>query len=266
MIKLMGTDFEIKSFPDNTPLIKRMIGCWNPDTFLYWYFDSMEELFSVICIAQNIREYQRTNLHLVLPYIPNARMDRTEDSKDVFTLKYFCKVINSLEFKSVTVFDPHSAVSAALLDRVFVQNPDRLINRVFKEINSTEAEEPFFVFPDAGAAKRYSGHGQSVTGFKRRDWDTGEILGLDLIGEIPQGRPALIVDDICSRGGTFIHTAQKLHEAGVEKVYLFVSHCENTVLQGDLLNGEHIEHLFTTDSILRADHEMITKFKIWEVM
>lgn len=84
-------------------------------------------------------------------------------------------------------------------------------------------------------------------------WETGEIKGLDLSGEIDQlpGKDILIVDDICSRGGTFYHSAKKLKEAGVGKIYLYVTHCENTVYDGELLkNNGLIEKIYTTDTIL----------------
>lgn len=61
----------------------------------------------------------------------------------------------------------------------------------------------------------------------------------------------LIIDDICSKGGTFYHSAKKLKELGANKIYLYVSHCENTIYAGELLKDNGlIEKIFTTDSIL----------------
>ena len=39
-----------------------------------------------------------------MPYISNARKDRAHREKDVFTLKYFANIINSLNFDNVYVF------------------------------------------------------------------------------------------------------------------------------------------------------------------
>lgn len=110
-------------------------------------------------------------------------------------------------------------------------------------------------YPDAGAMKRYSSavHLPYAFGIKNRDWETGEIKGLDLSGEIDQlpGKDILIVDDICSRGGTFYYSAKKLKEAGVGKIYLYITHCENTIYEGELLkNNGLIEKIYTTDTIL----------------
>jgi ribose-phosphate pyrophosphokinase len=41
-------------------------------------------------------------------------------------------------------------------------------------------------------------------------------------------------------------------------VYLYVTHCENSILQGEVLTSGLIERVFTTNSILTAEHENIT--------
>ena len=44
---------------------------------------------------------------------------------------------------------------------------------------------------------------------------------------------------------------QKLKEAGVGKIYLYITHCENTIYEGELLkNNGLIEKIYTTDTIL----------------
>ena len=85
---------------------------------------------------------------------------------------------------------------------------------------------------------------------KKRDWKTGNILGLDIINaEAIKGKNVLIVDDICSRGGTFYHSAKALKEAGAARISLYVTHLEKTVLDGELFTSGLIEAIYTTDSI-----------------
>ena len=116
-------------------------------------------------------------------------------------------------------------------------------------------------YPDEGAMKRYSSMADKpyVFGMKKRDWATGQINGLDVAGatELIDGSRVLIVDDICSRGGTFYHSAKKLKELGAKEVYLYVSHCENTILEGELIRSNLLEKIFTTNSIFTATHPII---------
>ena len=71
-------------------------------------------------------------IELNMPYIPNARQDRVKAAEDVFTLKYFAQMINSLGFSKVTVLDPHSYVSEALVDHIEVQTPKANVQKVLQ--------------------------------------------------------------------------------------------------------------------------------------
>ena len=71
----------------------------------------------------------------------------------------------------------------------------------------------------------------------------------------------LIVDDISSRGGTFYHSAKKLKELGAKEIYLYVSHCENTILEGEVLSSGLIDRVFTTNSIFTKEHEKVEVFE-----
>jgi ribose-phosphate pyrophosphokinase len=101
-------------------------------------------------------------------------------------------------------------------------------------------------------------------GIKKRDWTTGKIEGLDVAGSVDKIKDSniLIIDDICSRGGTFYHSAKKLKELGAKKIYLYITHCENTILEGELLTSGLIERVYTTNSIFTKEHEKIEVFKL----
>jgi ribose-phosphate pyrophosphokinase len=135
------------------------------------------------------------------------------------------------------------------------------------------------VFPDAGAGKRYGKilAPNILIGSKKRDFTTGTITGLDLIGHIDTtyGKKAIIVDDLSSYGTTFVETSKALREKGVEKVYLLVAHAENSVFKPHpatkVLLLDHIDHLYTTDTIL-TDHKanwntasMIDKVTVYDI-
>ena len=80
--------------------------------------------------------------------------------------------------------------------------------------------------------------------------------------EVVNGKDVLIIDDICSRGGTFFYAAKALKEAGAKNIYLYVTHCENTILEGELLTCGLIEKVYTTNSIFTKEHEKIEVFEL----
>ena len=262
-------------FPDGTLLMKLPFSP-KPSNEIRWHYENDAELFKLICLVKTMREmYKGVRIDLFMPYLPNARQDRVKNPEDVFTLKYFCEIINSLEFDTVFVTDVHSNVGLALLDRVREIKPWGQIHNALTKITFMETgdvmhearEECYknllLFYPDEGAMKKYSGEmGMPfVFGVKKRNWETGAIEGLDLMGSVEdiKGKNILIIDDICSKGGTFYHSAKRLKEAGAANIYLYITHCESTIYEGELLKDNNlIKHIFTTNSLLTVPNEKIT--------
>lgn len=261
MLKLNGTNVELNRFPDGTLLMKQKADGNSDYAEVDWYYDDDRELIALIYLVKHLNAHGIEKIRLFMPYIPNARQDRVKSGEDIFTLKYFSQLINSLNFETVTVLDPHSPVSEALIDRIVIHQPRENILRVIEKIRAEKGEEPIMFYPDEGASKRYSGMIglPSVFGIKRRDWKTGKIQGLDISGGngLISGRTVLIADDICSRGGTFLYSAKKLKELGSGDIYLYVSHCEKTILDGELIESGLLKKIYTTDSIWRSEHPLI---------
>lgn len=262
MIKLQGKIVEQNHFPDGTLLMKCNAKKGSVGT-ITWQYENDAELFSLYSLKKHLdRVIPGWVPHLYLPYIPHARQDRVKSEEDIFTLKYFAEIINSLEFETVGVIDPHSSVSEALINNIEVISPKCFIQKV---LNDIDTDNLLMFYPDEGAMKRYSGmvEMEYAFGIKKRDWATGKIQGLELMNkEIVEGSNVLIVDDICSRGGTFYHSAKALKEAGAKEIYLYITHCENTILEGELLTSGLIEKVYTTNSIFTKKHEKIEVFEL----
>lgn len=255
MIKILDEEVKLDHFPDGTLHLTpdaTLISWENNTISISWYYENDGEMAALLFLTKH---YQNLgyDVSLYLPYVPNARMDRVKDDDDVFTLKYFAEFLNMLRFRKVVVLDPHSNVTAALIDRVEVIEPKHLIEKAIAEIKKNTNDDLTMFFPDEGAMKRYSDMiGLPYAfGVKRRDWKTGKILGLEVPCDVDRinGKTILIIDDICCKGGTFYHSAKKLKELGAEKIYLYVTHCESTVFRGEILHGDLIEKLYTTNSI-----------------
>lgn len=259
MLKVNGQVVDINKFPDGTLLMKQPFD--DDKALIFWRFENNEELVALIYLTRHLRDRGVRRIHLLMPYIPNARQDRVKNNEDVFTLKHFAWVINSLELDKVIVLDPHSSVSEALLNNIEVMSPAEFIKQVYDDVVSHFDGELIMFYPDEGAMKRYSGMMQVpyAFGIKNREWSTGKIKGLSVAsdGMDVAGKNVLIVDDISSRGGTFYYSAKKLKELGANKIFLYITHCENTILDGDVLTSGLIEKVYTTDSLFTNKHEMI---------
>lgn len=256
MIWLNETKLENKLFPNGETLVngeqilQAAVDGLNTVAFKY---RNDGDLIALMFVKRFLDDHG-FRARLVIYYMPYSRMDRVEGSS-VFTLKYAADFINTLQFDTVTVIEPHSDVTLALLNKSRAVYPTvELLGRVAAEVNFN-VEEDYLFFPDAGAQKRYSkvkGY-KGLVGFKVRDFQTGQIKQLDIVGKVDdskKGFKAIIVDDLCSYGGTFLMSAEKLKEIGAAEIYLLVGHCENSIYEGKLLNADIIDRVFTTDSIL----------------
>lgn len=261
MILLNGQELEVKKFPNGETLITTdKLNIFNENTISVRFENDMD-IINLMFITQHIKQVGG-KVKLVMPYMPYSRMDRTE-GHTVFTLKYICKLINDLGFETVTIHEAHSDVCTALLDRVItVEATADIAIKYIEALNRQQKElrKPvYLVYPDGGATKRYSKqiqYDKVLTCTKERDFQTGYIKKLTIDGDIPKEPfKAIIVDDLSSRGGTFMLTAEKLKEIGAEEIILIVTHCEKTILDGDIFKTDLIDRVVTTNSILNECDE-----------
>lgn len=257
---------EIVNYPDSTMKINAPLGNVNKNESIeiVWLYENDVETLVLIYLVNNLKERYKNPFELYMPYLPNARMDRTHENHEVFTLKYFAKLINDLDFEKVTVLDAHSSVGEALINNINKFSPDEFIQKSLKDINF-DRENDYVFFPDEGSCKRYSnmfsGFKHIGFGIKKRDWATGEIKGLDVYGDDPKDRRVFIIDDICSFGGTVYYSAKKLKELGCKDINVFFSHCEKSILAGKLTTCGLISKIFTTNSTFQnPSTDMITVY------
>ena len=271
MITINNNLVDVMHFPDGTQCIKFPYDCLFYDSnIICWLYDSDEELFSLMSCVDFVKRNTNKNTHLYLnlPYVCNSRMDRIKSPYENFSLKVFANFINSFGFDSVNTYNVHSSVSEALIDRINNMLPNEDVKKCIEKYNPD-----VIFFPDEGACKRYSDldavkkAGLPVAfGIKKREWKTGKILGLDVVSDIDlKGKKVLIVDDIISKGFTFFYSGNKLKELGAVSIGLYASHCEDTILDGELLKDKSpIDIIYTTDSILHIEHnkiKIIRKFR-----
>lgn len=275
MLKVDTYMVKITKFPDGTKRIEIpsevFMTTFSEKVFehpitktITWCYDSDDEVFSLLAVADRIKTtFPIVNLELNMPYIPNARMDRVKSKQEVFTLKTFCNLINSVGFSKVRVLDPHSDVSAALINNIEIT--PTLARRVY---DFYPQDKNFLVmYPDAGAAKKFNISKEYIVGNKARDWSTGSIYDYYIIdnGIEVKDRNILIVDDICSYGGTFLLAAKALKAMGANEIYLHVDHCENSILNGELIKSGLLSGITTTDSIYTRQHDFIKVIKEYRI-
>ena len=286
MISINKKSFNIKHFPDNTQCLLNTPALQDDgkDIEFEWKYESDSELVTLQFLSKHYSEkYPNKAQILYMPYIPNARMDRVKSNLEVFTLKYFAEIINSLHFKKVIVLDPHSPSSLISINNIEVLDVYEtcikpIINDIFYvEKNLKHREDLIIYFPDEGAVNRYSDkifedlHCKFIYGEKIRDWNTGEIKELTIHNPFNidlKDKIILMIDDIISYGGTLFYSVRELQKLNVGNIYAYVTHTENSVLDVKLskllplLESGEVQRLYTTNSLYNKKHNSIYAWHI----
>ncbi len=247
-----------KKYPNNETIIKTLQ--LNKSNIIELNYESDEDLYLLYILKKYIDDSGVT-ADLLMKYIPYSRMDRST-TDNIFSFKYFINYINDLKFNKVLVLDPHSN-SSYFLNNIYELSIDNIIEQI-PDFNKYD----YLFFPDNGASKKYP-EKLNISkpyffGNKKRDLSTGKITDYELINSPDLlDKNVLIIDDLCSQGFTFYNAGMKLKQNGANLVSLYVSHCENSIYSGVMLNSDYIDKIFTTNSILNDfSHNKITKLEI----
>lgn len=217
------------------------------------------DLITLMMYVDALRRGGCKSIHLEIPYFPGARQDRVCNVGEAFSLKVYATLINAMGFDKVTVFDPHSDVTPALIKNVSIANNHTLVGDVLAILAKDGSINEFtLISPDAGSNKKIYSLAKHLTaeGYplhsvvradKLREMSTGKIIETIVYADDLTGQTCVIVDDICSYGGTFCALAVKLKELGAKAVHLITSHYEG-VADMNRLRTAGINSVHTTDS------------------
>lgn len=225
------------------------------------------DVFDLLLTADALNQkFDNCELFIEIPYLPYARQDRVCAPGQAFSLNVLAGLLRQIEnVKKVIVWDCHSAVG---IERTGAENipaediikTNSALSALIMDLNSV------VICPDKGAVHRTR---DIVNAFEKdfqpepivycekvRDPATGQITHTDVKVESLKGRTAIITDDICDGGYTFIKVAEQLKAKGADKVVLFVTH--GIFSKGlDVFEGL-IDHVFTTDSFEHAPDPRLT--------
>ena len=205
--------------------------------------NNFKDLELIICATKSLRALGVKEIHLYTPYFLGSRSDREfEEGSNNYLKDVICPIINSLNFESVTVLDPHSDVLEACLNNFKKVDNSQLIQFFLANTYNTphqalrfepNGDYPFILIsPDAGAnkkifkvAEQIGYTGDIITCSKSRDVN-GKLTKLEIPVSTIVNKDYVLIDDICDGGATFLQIAKtlkpRLHSSN--KLYLIVTH------------------------------------------
>lgn len=189
---------------------------------------SADDVMQLLLLTDALRRLNPdVPVHLDMPYVPYARQDRVCNPGEALGAAVFCKLINDQQYATVTIVEPHSDVTPALLQRARVVDAAAFLKKALAA--PAFAQGVTLMAPDAGARKRVQALAKALGvadvryAEKVRDPQTGRITETRVPDDIP-AQPVLVVDDICDGGRTFLELAAALRGKTRQPLYLYVTH------------------------------------------
>ena len=129
--------YTISKFPDGQQQVTIIskIGDWFDDKV--WFYEELPiqikarlnnflDLELIVCATKALKNLEVEEIHLYTPYFLGSRSDRKfEEGGNNYLKDVICPIVNGLNFKSVTVFDPHSqSLECCLNNFVSIDNSE----------------------------------------------------------------------------------------------------------------------------------------------
>ncbi len=200
-------------------------------------------------------------LNIEIPYMPYARQDRVCATGQAFSLQLMAELLRTLKIGYLVTWDCHSQVGIDLTG-AFNVSATEIIKTSEELVSILTHSESVLVCPDKGALSRCEDLQQQldikqmVNCEKRRDPTTGQITHTDVLVDDLTGKTAVIIDDICDGGYTFIKIAEQLKAKNVERVVLYVTH--GIFSKGIEVFDGLIDSVFTTNSFPNKQSDQLT--------
>lgn len=248
----------------------------NPEVTIFALANNSDDIMRILLTNDALKRLGYTSITLFMPYTPYSRQDKVMVEGEPFSLYVFTSILKTCKFHRICVFDPHSDITPTLLeDNIIVISNKEFVFHCLRDImvnngltihanydKFTNSENcPVFISPDSGAFKKIfklaselNYQKEIVLCNKARNLSDGKIMAYSVDKSDLQGRDCVIIDDICSKGGTFIALATELKKRNAGKIYLIVSHYEGSA-DIELLKQSGIEMVYTTPSIGKVTKE-----------
>lgn len=275
MIYLNGKKVEFIEFPNKERRLDLPEDMVNTHLYkivnnVYWKYENDASIFELLMLDYTIQTYNE-KYNLFIGYMPYSRMDRIENKGTAFSLNIISNVLtkNLLAINHLFILDPHSDVTLKQLndkqinDIAYEFEEFNILNKKYEfakdVINYTKlnTKDAWFVFPDKGAAKRYNAddYPNVIICEKVRDFATGKIQQIKAHIEkqttAPEkDTPIIIIDDLCSYGGTFVGAINAIEndlKIKSKNNWLIVTHAEEAMMEANVPNT--FNKVFSTDSI-----------------
>ena len=203
-------------------------------------------LMELLIIVDALKRASAKSITAVLPYYAYARQDRKEKGRVPITARLVADLLERAGVSRVLTMDLHTEQVQGFFDVPV----DHLYARPLfvKAIKALKLKDAVVVSPDVGSNKMVRRYAEDLKVdlaiVDKRRVNGHNVAANALIGNVV-GKEAILVDDICSTGGTLEKAAQICIREGAKSVFAVVTH--GLFMEGTRLKG--VDEIFVSDSV-----------------
>lgn len=206
-----------------------------------------DNLMQLLILIDAVKRASAARITAVIPYYGYAKQEKKTTGREPISAKLVANMIRTAGAHRVLTMDLHAPAIEGFFDiPVDHLQAGQLLSDYVRSLN---LKDPVVISPDAGGVGRANifreriGASLAIIAKQRPRPDAVEML--EMVGDV-KGRPAVIVDDMISTGGTLVEAAKSLLQRGATQVYACATH---GIFAGDgitaLRNSELVETIIT---------------------
>ena len=186
-------------------------------------------LMELLILIDALKRASARSIVAVIPYFGYARQDRKDKGRVPITAKLVANLLETAGISRLVTMDLHSEQIQGFFD---VPVDNLYARSVFaKRLKELGLKDPVVCAPDVGSAKlariMATEIGANFAVVDKQRMSAKDVKSYALIGDV-QGKDVVLVDDICSTGGTLEEASSAAKKAGASKVIGVISHFLST--------------------------------------
>lgn len=182
-------------------------------------------LMELLILIDALKRASAKSIAAVIPYFGYARQDRKDKPRVPITAKLIANLLTSAGATRVLTLDLHAGQIQGFFD---IPVDNLLARSVLTEAFKSFGLNNFVVMgPDLGAIKKARSFANFLNAefavIDKRRMSSEKVEVYALIGNV-KDQDVILVDDMCSTGGTLVSAAYACQEAGAKRIFAAVTH------------------------------------------
>ncbi|XP_076319121.1 ribose-phosphate pyrophosphokinase 2 isoform X1 [Tachypleus tridentatus] len=216
-----------------------------------------DNLMELLIMINACKIASASRVTAVIPCFPYARQDKKDKSRAPISAKLVANMLSVSGADHIITMDLHASQIQGFFD-IPVDNlyAEPAVLKWIKE-NITDWRSCVIVSPDAGGAKRVTAIADRLNVdfalIHKERKKANEVASMVLVGDV-KDKIAILVDDMADTCGTVCHAADKLLEAGANKVYAILTHGIFSGPAISRINNASFEAVVVTNTIPQDNH------------